>query len=249
MRVDPLFCFAQDVKTATQKNHRIIMDHKQKQWIKLLGIRKTKCYRQVRKCRQFEVCKVAKKSVLCGFLGRVESLREEHGDSKVPSDVRSKHARVKKMLGHVREKEFESDSEGEEEQGDPRKEECLHSCVDCTSKQTLDDNYQCPGCGQDYCHDCVDLEKWSNKDGLCNRCLDKDLRRCRVCVLEVHVDDTWQCPGCGLYHCDSCEDKKEIFTKECDNCCECMCSYCEDTSKCGLCSRPYVIDLVSSSEE
>ena len=228
-------------------------DHKEQQWAKLLGGRKVSWYRQVRKCRKFRV-EGAERSQLYDFLRRVESIREEHGTYSVPVDVRNKTVRVKSRLGHkpseedIR-KEEAADSGGseDEEEEAPAVEDLLYACVDCDSNHTLDENYQCPDCGQDYCHDCVELEKDSNCEGVCNRCLERWLRKCSICLNDRHLDCTWFCPGCGTCYCHCCNKKKDRFPKTCENCCEQMCSRCPDTASCGLCKpRPFVVDLVDS---
>lgn len=223
-------------------------DHKNEKWAEMLGPDRLRWYRKVRKCRMLRL-EFAKRSTLYDFIARVERMREQHG--MVPVDLRNKTIRAKKKLGFqaseedILRLEFDGDESSEEEE---EVEETWYSCVDCTSRHPLDENFQCPGCGQDYCHDCVDLEKDCNRESVCNRCLDRDLVKCSVCRLDHHHEDAWLCPGCSTCYCDDCTHKKDPMTKTCDSCSECLCRSCKSTKNCALCRKqPHVIDLVDSA--
>ena len=243
----------------------LVVDHKEEQWARLLGEDRVRWHRLVRTCRRMEI-NYGRDSVLHDFLAKVEFLREEYGYCSIPLDVRNKTLRVKLRLGQkprqeeLQKTELDTDSDTEsthetDSGSSPRNAQradtgSLYTCVDCASEHELNENFQCPGCGQDYCHDCVDLEKESNKDSVCNRCLESKLLKCRICRLDNHCDDSTVCPGCSSSYCDGCMAKKERMTESCNNCGGFLCYNCSSSlraTKCARC-RPEIVDLVDSVE-
>ena len=131
--------------------------------MRILGVDPVLWCRKVRKCRRMKL-EGATRIKLQEFMSNVEAIRDDGGEAFLPRDIRMKMGRVQLMLGC---------SQDPTEQDSSIQEEIMYSCVECSSKCTLDENYQCPECGQNYCCDCVDLESEQNHDQICNRCLER----------------------------------------------------------------------------